>query len=320
MVDRYVSEFLTSQFSGSTTVFMTGANTLTGNLDFQTPTLVVDYDSRACFTQGSELPSVQTLDAALATMLSTQVEQDQFIFTINSLLPAGNIFKTSLVGVEFGGPPSASILDTGSGNSAAIASGAAGLIMLGAGLILYKRRPPAIDNDHSDVEKNLDKNNCGESTVAGDTFTGETYTSEPTSDGTESAACTTQQDDEYILPPDYTSPIHHSVDVKSPYSWNGGAIPRDEWKKDLIEESSFGVPEAPLFNKNHAMEKYDAFLDDSDDDDHLPSSLADPILSMYEEDIAIANESTEESSSKIDMKAEDSFSVDQIEAMLSYQI
>lgn len=305
VVERYVSEYMTSQFSASDTIIMTGVNTLTGNLDFQTPTLIAEYDSRACFSQGSEIPNFQTLDTALAGMLSTQDKQDLFITTINSLLPAGNIFKTSLVGVEFGNPPSRSRLDSGSGSSAAIASGVAGFTMLIAGMILYKRRRPLIED--YDTEKKLDKRNCGESTVDGDTFTGESYTTEPTSDGMGSVTCPHKE--EYILPTNATTPIRNS---------DGGALSRDEWKKDLIDAPSYESPEDRVFN-NHTMEKYDAFLNDSEHDDQLPSSSADPNLSIYEEDIVSVNESVENLSSSRESRAEP-YSVDQIEAMLSYQV
>lgn len=314
MVERYVSEYMTSQFSASDTIIMIGVNTLTGNLDFQTPTLIAEYDSRACFSQGSEIPNFQTLDTALAGMLNTLDKQDLFITTINSLLPAGNIFKTGLVGVEFGNPPSRSRLDSGSGSSAAIASGAAGLTMLVAGMILYKRRRPLIED--YDAEKKLDKSNCGGSTVDGDTFTGETYTTEPTSDGMGSATCPHKE--EYILPTNATTPIQNSDDTKSSLSWNGGALSRDEWKKDLIDAPSYQSPEDRVFNR-HTMEKYDAFLNDSECDDQLPSSPADPNLSIYEEDIVSVNESVENLSSSRESRAEP-YSVDQIEAMLSYQV
>eukprot|EP00980_Cylindrotheca_fusiformis_P001554 scaffold351_cov120-Cylindrotheca_fusiformis.AAC.2 len=309
VVDRYISEYLTSQFSGSPTISMTGVDTLTGNLNFQTPVLTADYDSRACFSQGSELPSVATLDAELATMLSTQDLQDQFITTINSLLPAGNIFKTSLVGVEFGSPPVGSRLDSGGGggNSAAFASGAAGLFILGTGFILYRRRRSKDDDSVGETKLGNKNNASGESTVAGETYTGDTFTTDATHDGHNNEPSPT--------------PTNRSTYVNSTYSWNEGAISRDAWKKDdFIDEISCDPSEDVVFN-NHSLEKYDAFLEDSDDEMEPPPSVEDdPILSMYADDIHISNESDEELSSRRDSRGKDSYSVDQIEAMLSYQM
>jgi len=337
VVERYISEYLTSQFSGSDTIMMTGVTSITGNLDFQSPVVFAEYESRACFRRGSEVPSLQALDTARAGMLSTQQDQDLFISAIKTLLPTGNIFKSSLVGVEFGNFPSASRLDGGSGSSAVLASAIAGCTMLVAGMFLYKRQRSSTDGYIEDVKPASKLSGGGGSTVAGETFTGDSFATESV------RSQATPPNISSRIPPTLprrtalllqevqqnSSMIHKSDEVNlsprasmldsegptSPMTWNSSAISREAWKRELEEEP----PSTPSDSRRigHSMSKYDAFLEDSDDEDD--DCLEDPNLSIYAEDLEVAGESLQ-LQRDFGIESTPQYSMDEIEEMLSHPI
>ena len=99
----------------------------------------------------------------------------------------------------------------------------------------------------------------------------------------------------------------------SPMTWNSGAISRDAWKRELEEE----FPQIPPVSRRiaHSMSKYDEFLEDSDDD----VCLEDPNLSIYAEDLEVAEESIE-ASTDFGIASAPQYSMDEIEEMLSHPI
>ncbi|CAJ1951118.1 unnamed protein product [Cylindrotheca closterium] len=332
VVERYISEYLTSQFSGSNTVMMTGVTSITGDLNFQSPVVFAEYESRACFRRGSDVPSLQALDTARAGMLSTQQDQDLFISAIQTLLPTGNIFKSSLVGVEFENLPSASRLDGGSGSAAVLASAIAGCTMLAAGIFLYKRQRLPGGGYIADTKPTSKLDEGGGSTVAGETFTGESFATESIRSHATPPKVSprippklprraalllqeVQRNSSMINKSEGVnlSPRASLMDSESPTSWSSVAISRETWKRELEEEPASAPSESRRIA--NSMSKYDAFLEDSDEDD----CLKDPHLSIYAEDLEVAGESTE-AQTDLDIESTPQYSMDEIEEMLSHPI
>jgi hypothetical protein len=100
-----------------------------------------------------------------------------------------------------------------------------------------------------------------------------------------------------------------SEDPTSPMTWNSGVIPKEAWKRELEEEPSSTPSERRRIG--NSMSKYDAFLEDSDEDD--------PNLSIYAEDLEVAGESSE-AQSDFGIESTPQYSMDEIEEMLSHPI
>ena len=97
-------------------------------------------------------------------------------------------------------------------------------------------------------------------------------------------------------------------------TWNSGAISREAWRRELEDEFP-SIPPGTTQRIAHSMSKYDAFLEDSDDDE----CLEDPNLSIYAEDLEVAEESIE-AKRELGIDSTPQYSMDEIEEMLSHPI
>lgn len=303
VVDRIISEYMGSQYSTSTSVFVTDFETLTGNTEFRSPTLIADYDSQACFSSDSDRPSKATLDNLLLNMLSTQQDRDAFITTASSLLPSGNIFKTSLIDVEFGESPAIrSISASSTGNGTTIASGLAGIFLLAAGMITYKRRR---SGDEFCNQKGYGKDD-------GDTFTGEAYMASETCSN--NIGSETNSASSICSETDFQRRVSHGIrtSTSTPNTLQWSPLSKGEWNKGLVGGKS------GTLNYDHIMKELDSFLED---DRILDSGSKAGDFSIYRDELNATSKKIEDISlsdpSEVDHKP---YSVDQIESMLSYPL
>jgi hypothetical protein len=183
----------------------------------------VDYKSIAYFDPVFDvIPRLETLDSVLANAFA----EDKIKPYLDRLstLPVSNVFRTTTI-VEQGEPTtrmSGRSTSSKSANGAAIAAGAVGVVLLAAGLLIYKRRQSEDDN-YSYSGKPMDKNRNlhGDMTVAGETYAGETY------DGSVSLGSgsrLSRDEEQGFVSVDLQNPTENYDDSSLAPAWDGGSV------------------------------------------------------------------------------------------------
>lgn len=151
------------------------------SFDFGQP-LLIDYDSSAVFTSSSTIiPSIDTLDRTLTMALEGE-NLNGFLGMLQSL-PPQNIFSTTIyvnktesgAGVRMATPPSKKTESVNAPAATGAVAAAAGLVMVAATFVLYKRRRADLQEGGDFIAKMMDETE----TVDGETHCGGSWSSRP---------------------------------------------------------------------------------------------------------------------------------------------
>ena len=267
--DEFFAGYMFGRYQNSATADLVRfeTNLVTSKFVFGEPVLV-EYNSIAYFTEDSILPKPQVLEEVLAEALSPPTA---YLNKLSTDLSPGNAFL-NVNSVEFKEPDTRVVSSPSSSDSldpavAGITAAAAGLALLLAGAVLYRRQQDGEGEEDYYNQKSLDnKAPYGDVTVAGETYSGETC------DGTISV---------------------------SPSAGLSGSVSRDEEQGMISEESGESDNEDDeALSENEEAEnqpltsKYQDKSERGDEIDYEDSGLSE-VIPHYDEELNRDAESTQ---------------------------